>query len=310
MITITRNKIYGSPFSLRMTNSDSKEVKEIKESDIIRMLGEEVELGEDVTFKRLFDIIILHKNFLNTLFSKEMNELLIEDFILDYEKEPITSFNTEKFDMRLSWQSDIFEYGVESEYAEYVAFEAFGIIDEDDEKSYPISISFVPLCDIKNKLVFLEYSFEIFDETEDVLKTNYRAFTLYDIFSSILNEITFYGKPEDREKEMKELQNRINNFDEYMSDSEIDDTMGWNDFSNEIDDANEKKEDYLSFWDMIYPIEELKKEEKEIQGKLLVFSEISEKSLEIQLQEAHDSEDYETAAKIKKLIDRRKDNKI
>ena len=81
MITITRDKIYSSPFSLKKTNSNSKEVKEIQASDVIKFLGEEVELGDDVTFKNLFDIIILHKDFLNVLFSKEMRELMIDDFI-------------------------------------------------------------------------------------------------------------------------------------------------------------------------------------------------------------------------------------
>lgn len=314
MITITRDKIYSSPFSLKKTNSNSKEVKEIQASDVIKFLGEEVELGNDVTFKNLFDIIILHKDFLNVLFSKEMRELMIDDFILDYERDSVSSFNTEDFDMRLSWQSDVFEYEKEIEYVEYVAFEAFGMLEEDDEEKYPISIAFVPLCDIKNKLVFLDYTFEIHDEKsiEDelgaIFKANYRAFTLYDIFSSILNEITFYGKPDERERQVKEIQNRMDNFNGFMSDSEIGDMMGWSELSDEIDSVNEDN-DYVSFWDVLYPPEELKEEKTEIKGKLLVFSEISEKPLEVQLQEAHDSEDYETAAKIKKLIDRRNKQK-
>lgn len=315
MITITRNKIYSSPFTLKKIKPNSKEVKEIHVADVIRMLGEEVELGEDVTFKNLFDIIILHKDFLNILFSKEMNELLIDDFIIDYEKESKNDFNTEKFDMRLSWQSDVFEYEKEVEYVEYVSFEAYGSLDYEDNQEYPISIAFVPLCEIKNKLVFLDHTFELLDESnypdeiETIFKANYRAFTLYDIFSSILSEITFYGKPDEREKEMKELQRRINNFEGFMSDSEIDNMMGWDDFSNEIDSVNEKDDDYISFWDTIYPPEEPKEEKTEINGKLLFFSEISEKPLEVQLKEAHDSEDYETAAKIKKLIDRRNGQK-
>ena len=81
MITITKDKIYRSPFSLKSTKPDSDTVKEIEVGEVIYNLGESVEFGEDLTFERLFDIMIFHKEFFNILFSSEMRGAVIDDFI-------------------------------------------------------------------------------------------------------------------------------------------------------------------------------------------------------------------------------------
>lgn len=313
MITITKNKIYTSPFSLKRMKKDSEDVKEVKIADVINMLGDEVELGIDATLKNLFDIIIFHKDFLNILFNKEMHGLLIDDFILDYESNFVSPFSKENFDMRFSWQSEVFEYDKEIEYMDYVAFEAFGKLNkEKDTENYPISIAFVRLCEIRDRRIILDNTFELHDDEshendiEAVFKANYRAFTLYELISSILYEITLYGKPEQRDNKRDEIERRIKDF-EGFSEYEINEghIMEWDEISNEIDEMNQG--DFKSFWDEIYPKEE--KSISEISGKLFIMSDISDKPLEEQMKEAEELEDYETAAEIKKLIDRRKSQK-
>lgn len=313
MITITKNKIYTSPFSLKIMKKDSEDVKEVKIADVINMLGDEVELGIDATLKNLFDIIIFHKDFLNILFNKEMHGLLIDDFILDYESNFVSPFSKENFDMRFSWQSEVFEYDKEIEYMDYVAFEAFGKLNkEKDTENYPISIAFVRLCEIRDRRIILDNTFELHDDESHendigaVFKANYRAFTLYELISSILYEITLYGKPEQRDNKRDEIERRIKDF-EGFSEYEINEghIMEWDEISNEIDEMNQG--DFKSFWDEIYPKEE--KSISEISGKLFIMSDISDKPLEEQMKEAEELEDYETAAEIKKLIDRRKSQK-
>ena len=87
MITITKDKIYYSPFSLKDIGEDSEAVKEIEIGDVIFMLSEEIAIGPDVTFKSVFDMILYHKDLLNTLYSKELKGGLIDDFIDDYEND-------------------------------------------------------------------------------------------------------------------------------------------------------------------------------------------------------------------------------
>ena len=45
MITITKDKIYFSNFSLKRTKSDCKKIKELEPGDISTYLGEDIELG-------------------------------------------------------------------------------------------------------------------------------------------------------------------------------------------------------------------------------------------------------------------------
>lgn len=314
MITITKDKIYRSPFTLKKTKQDSESVTEVNISDVIYMLGEEVELGEDATFKSLFDIIVFHKDFLNILFNKEMHGFLIEDFVSDYEKEFDLVFDNEGFNLRLSWNCEIFEYNNEVEYVDYVAFEAFGKLNmKEDKEDYPISIAFVSLAEIRNKLIFLDNTFELHDDESyksdigAVFKANYRPFTLYDILASILREITFYGKPEQRDIQRKELEKQALEIEGFLESGDI---IEWDDVSEDIDEMiskNFEENDNKSFWDIIYPKEEPTgpSSQEKIDTAIIALAEGSNISLDRQLKEAHDAEDYEKAARLKRLIDKR-----
>jgi len=319
MITITKNKIYKSPYSLKKTEQNSKTVKEIELSEIINYIGDNVELGEDLTFGNLFDLIIYNKEFLNVIFNFEMDGLIIDDFISDYEKKFIDK-KDEEYILKLSWICDIYDFNNRIEYFDYVSFEAYGKISKIDKENYPIIISFTPLCELKNKILTIDNAFEIqnsniqHNDLEAILKANYRPIKLYDLIGSILSEISFYGNPEDRDKHKKDLEKESLQIEKWMEEENSDREIESWDMESEPDFIPiESLEDFeddsvITFWDKLYPRKK-EKPKKEIQGKLIVFSEISDKSLEEQLQEAHNIEDYERAAKIKKLIDRRNEQK-
>lgn len=319
MITITKDKIYRSPFTLKKTRPDSEEVEIIPTSDLIYMLGEEIELGEDVTFKTLFDIIILHKDFLNILCAKEMGGYLIDDFISDYEQDVKSKLDDEHFDLRVAWYSDIYKYNQEVEFVDYVAFEAFGKLSvSKEEGEYPISLAFISLAEIKNKLVKLDNSFELHDdetyksEIDAIFKANYKALTVYEVFRSILREITFYGKPDERDKQREELIKQAEEIDDLIHDEDYDEEFqDWDEVEDEIvnslgiEDVNEG-----SYWDLIYPNSERTEDRRDkIDSAIIAISEGAGLSLEEQLKEADEAEDYETAAKLVKLIEKKNSKK-
>jgi len=321
MITITKDKIYHSPFTLKKTIPDSDVVTEVEVSDIIHMLGEEVELGEDITFKTIFDLIIFHKDFLNILFGKELRGLIIEDFIEDYEKDFDLIFDNEGFNLRLSWNSEIFSYDNEVEYLDYVAFEGYGKLNiKEDEEDYPVSLAFLSLSEIRNKHIFLDNVFELQDEESfksdigALFKANYRRFTLYDVFSSVIREISFYGNPEQREIQKIEFQKRALEFEQFLeNESEEGNFVEWDEVSEEIDEMiglSFEKNDNKSFWDVLYPKEEPTgpSTQDKVDTVIIAIAEGSGVSLDEQLKKAHDDEDFETAAKLLKLIKKR-DNK-
>ena len=322
MITITKDKIYRSPFSLKSTKPDSEAVKEIGLEEVLYSLGEDVEFGEDLTFSKIFDFIIFHKEFFNILFSSEMRGLLIDDFIDDYEREVSVIHDTQEYKLRLSWIGDVYEYDDDVDFIDYVSLDAYGKINKEiDEKEYGISIAFASLAEIKENKIFIDNSFEIHDsntyedELNAMLKASYRPITLYQAILSILREVTFYGKPEERDAQRKELVRQSEEIERWAEEGTLEEnTKSWNEVASEIDEIieeNLQEDDKITFWDVLYPKAEPTgiSSQDVVDNVIIAIAESSEISLEEQLQEAHDSEDYEKAAKLKKLIDKKNGNK-
>jgi len=316
MITITRDKVYRSKFSLKKTKPDADSVEEIDVCDIIFYMGEEVELGEDVTFERIFDMIIFHKEFFNILFTLEMNGLEIEDFISDYEQKVTLIAPYQKYILRLFWSGIAYEIDQDIEYYDYSSFEALGKIDtriEGDE--YPISIAFTSLSEFRDRLVVIDNTFEIQNdesyenELELAFRADYRPLRISDMISSILREISHYGNPEERELCRIEAEKRSEEINRWIEDGVLEDKLLYSDFEDEL--KNMINEDYdddnISFWDKLYPSDKPKGKSKRemMENAIIAISEGSKISLEQQLAEADEAEDYEMAAKIKKLIDKR-----
>lgn len=322
MITITKDKIYISDFSLKRTKAGSESVEEITVDDIVCSLGEVVEVGEDVTFERLFDVIIFHKDFFNILFNTEMDGLTIDDFILDYEKKYELLFPNQKYKLRLFWDVALYEINEEIEYYDYPVFGAFGKIDTRVKgEEYPINISFSSLSQFRKELVTLDNSFEIqnsnshMDEIEASFKANYRPFTLYELFGSILHEITQFGNPDERDKALKEVQAKNDEINRWIEEGSIEENYPSSDLVNEMSeliDQEHDDEDNLTFWDTLYPSDKpIGKSSKELaEDKMIALSQDEDlPSLEEMLANAEEVEDYEKAAKIKKLIDKRDEKK-
>lgn len=322
MITITKDKIFLSDFSLKRTKAGSESVEEISVDDIIYSLGEVVEIGEDVTFERLFDMIIFHKDFFNILFNAEMDGLTIDDFILDYEKDFELLNPFQKYKLMLSWDVAIYEVNDEIEYYDYPVFEAFGKIDTRIEgEEYPINVSFSSLSQFRKELLVLNNSFEIqnsnshMNEIEASFKANYRPFTLHDLFGSILHEITQFGTPDEREKALMEVQAKNEEINKWIEEGVIEESFSSTDLIDEMSELLEQDhddDDNLTFWDTLYPSDKpIGKSSKELaEDKMIALSEDEDlPSLEEMLADAEDVEDYEKAAKIKKLIDKRDEKK-
>ena len=316
MITLTADKVYYSPFTLKKIKHDSEAVTEFDRHDLIYMLSEEVELGDDVTFKNLFDIIIFHKEFFNILYSKEMRGLLIDDFINDYESDFDLSIDNEGFDLMIAWNCDTFQCDNEVEYIDFVSFQGFGKLNaQDDLDDYPIGMAFTPLSEIKDKRVFLNNAFELHDDNsiesdiDAVFKATYRKFTLYDVFGSILHEIAFYGDPAQRELEKKKMQNLEIEFENFIQ-SSLDENgeIMWTD-EDEDGYIGEEFDGFInkSFWDTLYPrkVGDANKTVGAIDSAIIAISEGSGLTLEEQLKKAHDSEDFEKAGKLLNLIHKR-----
>lgn len=316
MITITKDKVYRSNFSLKKTEPYSDSVKEIEVRDIVFYMGEDVELGEDVTFERIFDVIIFHKEFFNILFNSEMGGLKIDDFLSDYEQE----FNLtlyQEYVLTIFWSGIVYEIDQGVEYYDLSAFEGFGKIDTRiDGEEYPISISLTPLSEFRSKLVIMDNTFEIQNENsyenelEVSFKANYRPFSVSNVFAAILREISYYGNPEQRNLSRREIERRGMEITKRIDDGSIEHMVihpDLQDFPEATNDVVNEDSVNITYWDLIYPSSTSKQKDSEelVDNSAIAMPEESQLSLEEQLIEADEAEDYERASKIKKLIDRR-----
>ena len=317
MITITKDKIFQSPYSLKKMKANAESIKEIEVREIIFSMGEDVELGEDVTFERLFEIAIFHKEFFNILFNAEMGGLKIDDFISDFEGIFVSESPYQEYVLRMFWATAVHEYEDYIEFYDSPAFEAFGKIDKRvDEFSYSISIVFSSLSQIKDKLVILDNIFEIQDdeelgeEDEVAFSANYRPFTVHNLFGGILSEITQLGTPKERDEARIEAEKNSKHIEDMMEGGSMYENISSENLKEGIKEMIEKdypEDDFLTFWDTIYPKDKPsgKSSRELIDDAIIALSEGSNLTLEEQLQEAVDEDDFERAAKIKKLIEKR-----
>lgn len=315
MITITNEKIYISKFSLKHTKASDVDVKEINPNELIKYLGEEVEFGEDTTFERLFDLIIINKDFLNTLFSMEMGGCLIDDFISDYENKFDAIISDENYTLRISWMIELWEYNDEIDYVDYAFFGGFGKLNEQtDEEEYAIKLDLIPIHEFRGKVIEIDNNFDIqdFEKIEDKLfepnKSKYKSFSLYEIISSILIEISEFGKPEERDIKRKEMEHLfIDSEEEYsrlISDATKKDI-------NSMIEGDFKDDDTTTFWDLLYPKDKPtgSSSQEIVDNTIIALSIGSDISLEDQLKEAVENDEYEKAAKLKGLIEKRDSKK-
>lgn len=315
MITITKDKIYYSPFSLKDIGEDSDAVKELEIGDVIFMLSEEIAMGPDTTFRNVFDMILYHKDLLNVLYSKELKGGLIDDFIDDYENDFDASLSNDTYRLMVSWDFEVFEFDNKVECIDYVSFSGIGKLNVSGvDEEYINSLSLTPLSEMKDKRIFLNNSIEIHNDDTlqangaPLFRANYRRITLYDLFLSIIHEISFYGGPSEREKQKKEIESMSEELDAFIESNMNED--GYIDWEN-IEQGEVLGDDFdgvinKSFWDKLYPPGTDDGEVVDnFDSLILAVSEGSGLTLEEQLSEAHDNEEYEKADKILKLIKKR-----
>ena len=153
------------------------------------------------------------------------------------------------------------------------------------------------------------------NEIEASFKANYRPFTLHDLLGSILHEITQFGTPDERDKTLKEVQAKNEEINKWIEEGVIEENYSSSDLVDEMSellDQDHDDNDNLTFWDTLYPSDKpIGKSSKELaEDKMIALSEDEDlPSLEEMLADAEDVEDYEKAAKIKKLIDKRDEKK-
>jgi hypothetical protein len=239
MIRIEKDKILYTDIS--------NETQEIYPADIPAHLGDVVELGEFVTFSRVFDLIVDNSALFNTIFENDLGHYAIEQFLEEYNK-PVSRIDT-SFDLEAHIVCQAHNYSEYRDFEYYVAFHGLGILEHDleSEEPYGISLSFSSLNELKTKYIRINNQVQIYTYSEEGSINQSPVYEgeikLYDFFAAILNEISFFGDPDSRDRVSDEV---LRNAE--AVDSREEETMSMEElqaqWDKELEEA-EQKEDQL-----------------------------------------------------------------
>lgn len=229
MITITPDKILFDGFEYQ----DIK--REISPNDLIKYLAEDVELEDGVTFGRIFDLILLHKNTFNIIFYAKLYGYDIGSFEKQFKLED----NREDKNIDYLYVSRGFEHmliGGEDTWNYWYNFNGYGSWNQKDDEGNEtyggISISLTPLNELKNIPIKIIDELDVvvdngkkYEEIKTIkekfksLHVAHYPISLFNFIGAILYEITYHGEPESKDEIKNELDNtikRIKNGDEKL----------------------------------------------------------------------------------------------
>lgn len=187
----------------------SNEAHEIYPAEIPAHLGDVVELGEFVTFSRIFDLIVDNKALFNTIFAKDLGHNTIEQYLEEYNQPVVHTSNSYDLEVYIVCQAHNYQDYRDFEY--FVSLHGMGILEGDTEakEPYPISLSFTSLNEMKNKYIRLNNTVQIYTYSEEGSIEHSALYEgeikLFDFFAAILEEISFYGDPSDRNEVSGEI---------------------------------------------------------------------------------------------------------
>ena len=229
MITITNNNIYHTEYSVSTLLSIDKATI-VDPSDIVNFLSDQVELGESLKFKKLFDIASYCVDKFNEIFYSSLGGYPLEPYLQEIENNSTDKCNADY--LELYWFCDKYKdelniepslHGVSIKENEYYAMD---FVSMNNLKNYNIRLNL--------EVNFFDYN--KLDDNNGISKIvlGNKSFTLFDVYNAIFHEISFHGGPLDKKERFQDLEDSIKDIDE--------------NYENE-------KEDFETFEDMIERIE-------------------------------------------------------
>lgn len=217
MILITKEGIiYSNDYNPKCDDYVRKSV-----DSLIPYLCERIEVEEGLLFGDILKLIEAEKEIMEVVFASHMGhhplQPYIDDWSKDYEK---TEEDMEIEFLRCIWAVDESIYEGETEINIAIHFDGWGKWDdyddgsgEDKEHFGGISVGFTSFSCLKQLPFKLDTNMRIHPdyskESAEPILEGKSVFSVYDVIGTILYEMTFYGLPERRDKEFKDLNQTI-----------------------------------------------------------------------------------------------------
>lgn len=218
-------------------------------NSIIPYLDVVINIDEDFTMRDFFKIIAIDEEAIEFVFSSYLGHHSLHPFIEEIYQDCMLDNKTEIKYIECSWVADQFDYRLfyeqnkdepdifnreigktirepsdddENEITICIDVHGVGlssleengvacIMNGHDYTSY--GIEFLPLHKIANLPIKLNTSFKMYDKNDieqaNLLISGKRNFTVFEIFSAILSEVTFCGTIEERNKTWKNVSDTV-----------------------------------------------------------------------------------------------------
>lgn len=210
---------------LLFINSEQEE-EIINNNELLSYLGCDIKIEDDVTFQRIFDLILSNKEIFNTIYC---NSHLYGHKIDDFEDEYNAPQNNENDkDIQYLEVKRIFDDFTNSDdkYSSsyYYSFHGYGKWSTKNNEAVngDLSISLTPLNELKNIPIKFneELKINLYDEKYEMrtMHTAYYPTSLFNFIGAILFEITFHGTP----KNKKDFINKLNQSIDEIKNEETD----------------------------------------------------------------------------------------
>jgi len=203
MIKLTKNNIIWSSNYIEKGHEDHEEETVCS---FIPYLSNILELEEGLTFQDIFNFIEEDKDIIERIFTSNMGHCPLQYFIDEIKKDGIKDDDEEIEYLEIGWFAVVGE-DIENRKEITLEPEIHGIGKGSKASTdLAIDVSLTPLNDLKKFVVKLNNKVELWNQTS--LKKDlegYRQITVHDLLCGILEELTFYGPPKDRDKAFEEM---------------------------------------------------------------------------------------------------------
>lgn len=216
MIRINKNSIIYHPLHPEGKN------RMVDDDNIASYLADEVRISKNVTFERIFDLIVLNKELFNVIFAQgALGHYTIEMFLDEYNQDDNDDDPDSITYLESYWGTEYFQYNDEKDVTIYPSFHGIRVGYTDEYQKEPCNMNIGISGQIQNlkKYPMRINNYVIFNDyvkKEKDMKKKYplimegnTPMILFDFIRGILFEISFYGAPKQRDKFFDELNEQV-----------------------------------------------------------------------------------------------------
>lgn len=211
MITLKKDGIYLFKHQEEEVDENllGHSCNELKVHSFLPYLSEIMEVDEDVTFGDFFAHIMKQKGKYSSIFTSHLGNFKLKAWEEEWNRIPENSCDGDDYKMTavgLCWNGESWNYEGVDEITITPEFYGMGI-DKKSSKEMGFAVEFTPINILKPYSFKLDTRLNVYSLQKDskILLSGKKDFTVYEVVSTVLFEISFSGEPEQRDAHLTEI---------------------------------------------------------------------------------------------------------